>query len=144
MLVAADNAIMSLPEAGLGIIPDAGGVLRLPRRMPAALANEMMMTGKRLSAAEALQWGLANQVVPGPELMTAARALAERVTASAPLSLRAIKAAQRAAEGMGVQEAYALLRSGKVPVYQQMLDSEDAKEGPRAFAEKRAPQWKGR
>jgi len=144
LIVAADHAAFFLPEATLGIIPDSGGVLRLPRRLPRALALEMLFTGRRMDADEAQSWGLVNAVVPGDELMERSRELAEQVAASAPLALRAIKEVVGATETLPIEEAYRVMRSGELPVYKQMLSSEDAEEGPRAFAEKRTPQWQGR
>jgi len=143
LIVAADTAEFFLPEIRIGIVPDAGGILRLPRRLPRAVAMEMLLTGSRLSASDALRFGLVNRVVTGGELMSTARALAADLATLAPLALRAIKAVTSATETLPVAEGYAMMRSGAVPVYQQMLASEDAKEGPRAFAEKRAPVWQG-
>lgn len=143
LIVAAEHAEFALPEAGLGIIADSGGVLRLPRLLPRALANELLYTGERLPAAEAARWGLVNRVVPGGELRTAALDLAGRVAASAPLAIAAIKEIGRATEGQGVEAAFTTMRGG-LPGYQAMLASDDAAEGPRAFAEKRRPRWTGR
>jgi crotonobetainyl-CoA hydratase len=143
-IVAAEAAEFFLPEVTLGLIPDAGGVLRLPRRLPRALATEMLMTGKRLGAAEALRWGLVNQVVPLSDLMAAARALAQRLLAAAPLAVSTVKAVMAACEHLSVPEGYRRLRGGGVPEYDRLLASDDYKEGPRAFAEKRPPRWKGR
>ena len=84
-VVAADSARFWTPEAGLGIIPDAGAI-RLPRRLPPAVAHEMLYAGRRMDAEEARRWGLVNAVVPGAELMDAARELAGRIAASAPLA----------------------------------------------------------
>ncbi len=144
MIVAAETAECWLPEAQIGILPDGGGVIRLQRRIPRALAVEMMMTGRRMSAAEGLRWGLVSRVVPQAELMDAARDLARSVVKSAPLSLKAIKAVVDGTDGLSVEEAYAFMRSGGIPQYRACLDSEDAIEGPRSFAERRAPVWKGR
>lgn len=144
VIVAAEHAEFFLPEVNLGIIPDAGGVLRLPRRLPRAVAVEMLLTGRRMNAGEAARWGLVNAVVPGAELMDAARALADRIVRAAPLSVAAIKEVLRATEGLDIASAYRRMQSDELPAYRRMLGSEDAKEGPRAFAEKRDPAWKGR
>lgn len=144
MIIAADHAQFMLPEATLGIIADAGGFIRLPRRVPRAIANEMLFTGRRMPAEEAKHWGLVNQVVPLDGLMDAARELADQVRACAPLALRGAKAAMSATEMMNVEEAYAHIRSGQVPAYDAIFASDDAKEGPRAFSEGRPPKWSGR
>ena len=144
MIVAADHAEMGLPEAALGIVADSGGAIRLPRRLPRAVAMEMMMTGRRASADELAVWGLVNEVVPGAQLMQVARGLAERVAACAPLSLQAIKEIDRATEGKGEREAFRIMREGDLPVYRGLYASEDAAEGLAALSEKRAADWKGR
>lgn len=144
LMVAADTAEFALPEVRLGMLADSGGVLRLPRRLPRAIANEMLMTGRRMGAAEAAQWGLVNRVVPLAELMSAAQALAAQIVAAAPLPLAALKQVLRATESESVAQAFQTLRAGALPAYTAMLASEDAKEGPRAFAGKRAPVWQGR
>ena len=144
MIVAADHALFMLPEATLGIIADGGGFIRLPRRIPRAIANEMLMTGRRMDAEEALHWGLVNRVVPQAELMAAARELAQQVCQCAPLSLRGTKASINAIEAMTVEDAYAHIRAGKVEAYNAIFTSEDSKEGPLAFSEGRDPVWKGR
>lgn len=141
LIVAAEHAEFALPEATLGIIPDSGGVLRLPRRLPGAVATELLFTGRRMPAAEAAGWGLVNRVVPAATLLDTARDLADRVARSAPLAIAAIKQATRATESQGVEEAYRTLRA--LPRYRAMLASADALEGPRAFAEKRPPRWSG-
>lgn len=144
LIVAAEHVEVWLPEAGIGIMPDAGGVIRLPRRMPRALATEMMFTARRLGAEEGLRHGVFNQVVPGDRLMDEARDLAARISRSAPLSLQAIKEVMRETEGMTVESAYRLMAEGNLPAYRRMQMSEDAKEGPLAFAQKREPRWQGK
>jgi crotonobetainyl-CoA hydratase len=144
LVVAADTAEFALPEAMLGVIADTGGVQRLPKRLPRAVAMELLMTGRRFTAAEAERWGLVNRVVPPAGLMEEARALARRIAEAAPLAVRAVKAAIVATEGLSDRESFALLKSGAVAVHRQLQQSEDAKEGPLAFAEKRKPVWKGR
>jgi crotonobetainyl-CoA hydratase len=104
----------------------------------------MLLTGRRMDADEAARWGLVNRVVEPGEVRQAAIELASEIREAAPMAVRATKAIVDASETLTVQEAYAALRSGKIPVYDQVLESEDAKEGPNAFAEGRDPIWKGR
>ncbi len=144
LVVAADHAEFGLPETGLGIIPDAGGVLRLPRLLARPVAVELLLTGRRMTAQEALGRGLINQVVPGGQLQTAARALADRIARSAPLAVAAVLEVLDATEAGSVADGYATLRSGRLPRYAAMLGSQDAAEGPAAFAERRPPRWQGR
>jgi crotonobetainyl-CoA hydratase len=144
LVVAAEHAEFGLPETGLGIIPDAGGVLRLPRRLPRALALELLLTGRRLTAAEALDRGLVNQVVPADRLPAAARDLAARIVRSAPLAVAAVLEVVAATEAGSVEAGYRLMRSGQLAAYTAMLGSDDAREGPAAFAERRPPEWTGR
>ena len=142
LVVAADTAQFLLPEARLGFPPDTGSV-RLPRHLPPVVAKEMLLTGRRMGMEEADRWGLVNQVVPAPELMDAARRLAQRICEAAPLATEAILEMIRATSQMGVADAMAHIRAGKVASYRAALDSSDAVEGPRAFAEKRPPRWTG-
>ena len=144
LIVAVETAEFFLPEATIGLIPNAGGVLRLPRRLPRAIAMEMMLTGRRLTAREAMALGLVNQVVPADGLKAAARALAARVLVSAPLSAQAIKAVMRATEALSVEDGYRLMQNGGIPAYERLRRSQDYFEGARAFAEKRTPVWRGR
>jgi len=143
LVVAADHASFSLPEPAVGLIPDAGTV-RLPKLLPRQVATEVLIAGRRLSAAEALQFGLANQMVAPSELLGAARAMAERIATMAPLAVAAVLDVLRRTEARTAEEGLALMRSGEIESYRRMLHSEDAEEGPRAFAEKRDPVWKGR
>jgi crotonobetainyl-CoA hydratase len=144
LVVAAEHAQFSLPEAGLGIMADAGGVLRLPRRLPRPLAVELLLTGRRLAASEAHDRGLVNRVVPGDQLMAAAHALAAQIVRSAPLAVAAVLEVLDATEAGSVPEGFTALRSGRLPRYAAMLGSDDAVEGPAAFAEHRPPVWRGR
>lgn len=142
-VVAAEHATFFLPETGLGIIPDAG-TIRLPRTLPTAVANEVLYGGRRLDATEAERWGLVNRVVPADELLGAANELAGRIAAAAPLAVEAVMAIDRATRHLHLDEAFAHLRSGNLAAYERMLVSDDAQEGPQAFAEKRDPHWQGR
>ena len=142
LVVASDHATFFLPEAAVGVIPDAGTV-RLPKLLPRSVATEVLIAGRRLSAAEMLQFGLVNEVVAAPELLDAARVMADRICALAPLAVAAILDIRRRTEAKTVQDGLALMRSGEIESYRRMLASEDAEEGPRAFAERRDPVWKG-
>ena len=144
LVVAAEHAEFSLPETGLGIIPDSGGVLWLPRRLPRPVAVELLLTGRTMIATEAGDRGLVNQVVPGDQLMPAARALAARVIRSAPLAVAAVLEVLDATEAGSVPDGFGALRSGRLARYAAMLASEDAAEGPAAFAARRPANWKGR
>ena len=144
LIVASRDARLALPEVTRGLVPDAGGMLRLPKRIPRALAMEMMLTGRAVEADEAERWGLVNQVVAPDELMDEARTMAGRIVAAAPLAVEAVKSIVSATDELSVEDGYEALRSGAIPQYRRSNESEDAKEGPRAFAEGRDPEWKGR
>src|SRR5215472_13013051 len=144
LVVAAEHAEFALTEVTLGLVADAGGLLRLPTRVPRAIALEYLLTGRRLTAAEAARWGLVNRVVPAAELMPVARELAGAICASAPLAVAAVLEILRETEATSVCTGYSVLRSGALPAYRAMLDSEDAREGARAFTESRRPVWRGR
>ena len=144
LIVASESAEFALTEVKLGMVADSGGVLRLPQYLPRAIALELLLTGRRMGAAEAARWGLVNQVVAPEALMDAANALAQQIVQAAPLAVGAVMEIVKATAGMPIPQAYQLLRGGALPMYEAMLHSEDAVEGPSAFAEKRAPRWSGR
>ena len=144
LMLVTEHAELALPEVRVGVVADSGGLLRLPRRLPAAIARELLLTGRRMTAEEAAGWGLANRVVPAGALMDSALELAGQITAGAPLAVAAIQEVLAATAGLEVRDAFARMRSGDLPAYSRMLGSEDAVEGPRAFAEKRPPEWTGR
>ncbi|MEM7224884.1 MAG: enoyl-CoA hydratase-related protein [Pseudomonadota bacterium] len=143
LMVAAEEAAFFLPETRVGVAPDAG-CFRLPERLPRAIALEMLMTGRRMDAAEAARWGLVNAVVPGDQLGAKARALAQEIVRGAPLAVAAIKELVRGRGSHDLEECYRRQTAGQFPAYARMAASEDAEEGPRAFAEKRDPVWRGR
>ncbi len=144
LMVVADHAELALPEVRVGVVADSGGLLRLPQRLPAAVARELLLTGRRMGADEAARWGLANRVVPMDSLLDAALELAGEIVAGAPLAVAAVQEVLAATAGLDVRDGFARIRSGDLAAYTAMLRSEDAVEGPRAFAEKRPPQWHGR
>jgi crotonobetainyl-CoA hydratase len=144
LIVMADHAEVALPEVRVGIVADSGGLLRLPRLVPAAVARELLLTGRRMDAQEAGRWGLASRVVPASSLLDTALALAHEIVAGAPLAVAAVQEVLAATGDLSVADGFRLMRSGELTTYSAMLTSQDADEGPRAFAEKRPPQWQGR
>jgi len=124
----------------LGLIAGAGGVHRLPQQIPLKPAMGMLLTGKPISAQEAYRLGLVNEVVPGAELLTAADRWANEILECSPLSVRLTKEAALSGLGLPIDEAMQRDR----PLMGRLLASEDFIEGPKAFAEKRKPQWKGK
>lgn len=144
LIVCSSNASFALPEAKLGIVPDSGGMLRLPKLLPPAIVNEMMMTGRRMDAEEALRWGIVNRVVESDQLLETARELAQQIAQSAPLAVAALKEICRTTSELSVEEGYRHIRSGALKHYPAVLHSADALEGPQAFAEKRDPVWQGK
>jgi crotonobetainyl-CoA hydratase len=143
LMVASETAVFALPETRVGVIANSACV-RLPAMMPRAIAMELMLTGRRMDAAEAYEWGLVNDVVAPDRLLDRAREIAREIVRGAPLAVAGTKETVRACEGKSVAEGYALIEKGAIRNYERMCKSEDAIEGPRAFAEKRDPVWKGR
>ena len=117
LVVAAEHAEFALTEVTLGLVADAGGLLRLPARLPRPIAVECLLTGRRLTAAEAARWGLVNRVVPAAGLMAAARELAGAICASAPLAVAAVLEILRETEATSVRTGYSILGTGALPAY---------------------------
>ncbi|MEV5409887.1 crotonase/enoyl-CoA hydratase family protein [Thermopolyspora sp. NPDC052614] len=143
LVVAAETARFGLPEVKRGIIAGAGGAFRLAAQLPTKVAMEILLTGESVTAADALRLGLVNRVVPQEEVVPAALALAETIAANAPLAVQASKRIARGIAGGAIPgEQAAWERTAAETAL--IMRSADAKEGPRAFAEKRAPVWEGR
>ncbi|GAC1337902.1 MAG: crotonase/enoyl-CoA hydratase family protein [Candidatus Dormibacteria bacterium] len=140
LVIAADHASFALPEVSRGIVAAGGGLFRLPRRIPPALAAELILTGERLPAARAAALGLINALVPAARLMESARALADRICANAPLAVRESVALLRQAAALDDARAWQLSAAAR----ERLLASADFGEGARAFLEKRSPSWSGR
>lgn len=140
MIVAAAGARFGLPEVKRGLVALGGGLLRLPRRIPAGIAMELALTGEDLGAERAHGLGLVNHLAEDGGALAAALELAEKIAANGPLAVAATKQIVAQAGEWSADEAFAKQLEIAGPVFA----SEDAQEGPRAFAEKRAPVWKGR
>ena len=141
IVIAAHTARFGLPEPRVGLIAGAGGIHRLTRQIPLKPAMGMLLTGRLVSAHEGLRLGFVNEVVEAAELMTAAERWAGEILECSPLLLRLTKEAIRDGHGLDVDAAIARDWDERIP---RMLASEDYIEGPRAFAEKRKPEWTGR
>ena len=136
--VAGASARFGVSEARWGLFPLGGSAVRLPRQVPYTVAAELLLTGRHITADEALSIGLIGHVVPDGQALAAAMEIAEAIAANGPVAVRAILRVIRETEGMPENEAFALEAKEGMAVFA----SEDAKEGPRAFAEKRRPQFR--
>jgi crotonobetainyl-CoA hydratase len=143
LVVAADTASFGLPEVKRGIIAGAGGLFRLPAQIPKKVAMEIILTGEPVTARRAMELGLVNRVVPQDRVVAEALELAGRITVNAPLAIQASKRIANGIRGghVAADDAYWELSRAES---QLLMRSADAVEGPRAFAEKRAPRWEGR
>jgi len=138
--IASETATFAVAEVKRGLFPGGGSTVRLPKQIPYARAMEILLTGDPISAHEALDLGLLNQVVPPGELMDAAHAMAERILENGPLAVRAVKESVVKGSGLPLTQAMEF----ELKLAAQVFATDDAKEGPRAFLEKRKPNWKGR
>ncbi len=145
VMFAADHVYFQLPEMKRGFIPDGGAIQRLPRRIPYNVAFEMMLSGRRMEAAEAKDWGLVHKIVNAAELKDTVREYAAEVATGAPLAMCAMKEVLRHIEMLPIQDAMAKTKPGVsgMPTYEKMYASDDFTEGSIAFAEKREPRWTG-
>lgn len=146
ILLMAEDAYLQLPELERGLLPDGGGLQRLPRRIPYHVATAMIWTGEQMSAGAALGWGLVYRTAERAALMPLASELAHRIAQTAPLAQQAFKEVLRAVDTLPEREAMQLRADGRPELanYAAMLTSEDMIEGQRAFLEKRTPRWSGR
>ncbi len=136
--VAAEDAKLGITESKWSLLPPFGTIL--PKSMPMSAVLELVFTAQPVTAQRAYDMGFLNKVVPGDQLMTEAMALANQIAENAPLAIQAFKELAYRGQNMSVQDISSLTYH----MYDQLLTTEDSKEGPRAFAEKRKPQWKGR
>lgn len=143
LVICTPEAEFGLPELQRGFIPEAGGLWRAHRRLPVNIASELLLTGRRLTAEEGRHYGFVNRIVPRERLMEVAQELAAQIIAGAPLAVAALLEVTREVEGLSDKAAFERLYAG-LPWRDRLRHSEDYKEGPRAFAEKRAPRWTGK
>jgi enoyl-CoA hydratase len=140
LIVAANDAKFGIPEVKRGLVAGAGGLLRLPRRIPAAIAMELALTGDPLPATDAHRLGLVNALTEPGQALEGARQLAARIAVNGPLAVAATKQVLAQQQDWDTAEFW----DKQEPIIRPTFTSEDAREGALAFAEKRAPVWKGR
>ena len=138
--IACPEATFAVMEPKRGLFAGGGTTVRLPRQIPFPAAMEFLLTAERFPAERALELGLLNEIVPREELLDRARAWARRITANAPLAVQATKESVLRCLALDMDEAYKL----EAEISSKVFQTEDAKEGPKAFAEKRDPVWQGR
>ena len=143
LIIAAEHARFALPEIKAGTLADAA-TIKLPRRIPYHVAMDLLYTGRWMDSGEALRLGLLREVVPAARLLDAARELAELLANGPPLVFAAIKEVVRETAHLSVQAAFDLVNRQQLDSVRTLYNSDDMKEGARAFAEKRAPVWRGR
>ena len=143
LIIAAEHARFSLPEVKAGTVADAASI-KLPRRIPYHVAMDLLFTGRWMEAAEAERWGLVNEVVPAKRLRQRALELAKTLADGPPLVFAAVKEVARETVHLRFHDAIKLITQRQLKTVDVLYSSEDQLEGPRAFAEKREPVWKGR
>ena len=139
LVVAADNATFGIPEVSRGLVAGSGGLIRLPQRIPRQIALEYALTGARLSAVDAARWGLVNRLTPPGGALSGARELAAAITVNGPLGVQMTKRIVTESAAWSADEVWDRQRS----LVESVLDTNDAREGAAAFAEKRPPKWTG-
>lgn len=139
LIVAAENAQFGIPEVRRGLIAGSGGLLRLPQRIPRQIALEYALTGKAMSAADARHWGLVNRLTQPAGALDGARALAAEISANGPLAVRMTKRIMTESPSWPAAELW----ERQSDILEQVIATDDAREGALAFSEKRAPRWTG-